>query len=116
MNDKIEREKQLLAELKRKGDAARQLLVSKDSEIEALREKLKSAMTELKTPQTPSASTAADAAPTTTTKQEGTVTHTPSTNKMNLNHHQDESVQPRVLFSSSSETSIFTLDEVSTPT
>jgi len=112
LNDKIEREKQLLAELKRKGDAARQLLVSKDSEIEALREKLKSAMTELKTPQTPSASTAADAAPTTTTKQEGTVTHTPSTNKMNLNHHQDESVQPRVLFSSSSETSIFTLDEL----
>lgn len=44
LEEKSAREKQLLAELKKKGDAARQIITSKDEELSLLKEKLRAAV------------------------------------------------------------------------
>ena len=44
MEEKTAREKQLLGEIKKKGDAARQIIQAKDDELSTLREKLRAAL------------------------------------------------------------------------
>lgn len=64
LEERVEKERVLQADAKRKSETARQLLTAKDQEIEALREKLRSVKASAYgTPQTPLSAPAEAAAP-----------------------------------------------------
>jgi hypothetical protein len=106
LEERIEKEKVLQADAKRKSETARQLLTAKDQEIETLREKLRSVKTTaLGTPQTPLAAPVEAAAPpsrrgTEVAEKDGVSAALPT---------------PTALFVSPTDSSVFSAEEVGEP-